>query len=390
MGFEEFASVCTFDCPDACSLTVGVDDGHIVKVRGSDAAPYTDGVICNKVARYTGDFVHGEQRLLYPLRRIGPKGSGQFERVSWEGALDAIYERVSAVIGRWGPQAVMPLNYAGPHGFLAGDSMSSALLSPARRHPALPAGAVRRGAQRGLGGDLRRRARMPAGIRRARPAQRRLGQQRDGHQSASCPVHSPGAARRRQAGGRRPAAHQDRRTGRSASATAARHRCPARLVGRRRTGAVGVAGHRLHCRQCAGRRGIHGAREAMAGRTSGPGLRAGGKPDPDLCALARRGGSSHPDAGQWARTRTQWRQWYSRRDRLAGIARQARQRERHRPRREQCLSQDPGPAAAAGSAARRHPHAQHQRYRPASRRGRHRPAIARALHLQPQPDRRAP
>ncbi len=124
MGFEEFASVCTFDCPDACSLTVGVDDGHIVKVRGSDAAPYTDGVICNKVARYTGDFVHGEQRLLYPLRRIGPKGSGQFERVSWEGALDAIYEQVSAVIGRWGPQAVMPLNYAGPHGFLAGDSMS--------------------------------------------------------------------------------------------------------------------------------------------------------------------------------------------------------------------------------------------------------------------------
>jgi anaerobic selenocysteine-containing dehydrogenase len=124
MDFEELASVCTFDCPDTCSLTVGVDDGHIVRVRGSDAAPYTDGVICNKVARYTGDFVHGEQRLLYPLRRIGPKGSGQFERVSWEGALDAIYERVSAVIGRWGPQAVMPLNYAGPHGFLAGDSMS--------------------------------------------------------------------------------------------------------------------------------------------------------------------------------------------------------------------------------------------------------------------------
>jgi anaerobic selenocysteine-containing dehydrogenase len=124
MTFDERASVCTFDCPDACSLTVGVDDGRIVKVRGSDALPYTAGVICNKVARYTGDFVHGEQRLLHPLRRIGPKGSGQFERVSWEAALDEIYERVSAVIGRLGPQAVMPLNYAGPHGFLAGDSMS--------------------------------------------------------------------------------------------------------------------------------------------------------------------------------------------------------------------------------------------------------------------------
>jgi len=121
---EQQPSVCTFDCPDTCSLTVDVDEGRIVKVRGSDALPYTAGVICNKVARYTGDFVHGEQRLLYPLRRIGPKGCGQFERVSWEAALDEIYQRVSAVIDRWGPQAVMPLNYAGPHGLLAGDSMS--------------------------------------------------------------------------------------------------------------------------------------------------------------------------------------------------------------------------------------------------------------------------
>src|SRR5246500_3768284 len=124
MVFEEHASVCTFDCPDTCSLSIGVSDGHIVKVRGSDAVPYTAGVICNKVARYTGDFVHGPQRLLYPLRRTGPKGSGQFERISWEAALDEIYQRVGAVIDRWGPQAVMPLNYAGPHGFLAGDSMS--------------------------------------------------------------------------------------------------------------------------------------------------------------------------------------------------------------------------------------------------------------------------
>src|SRR5258705_6239096 len=124
MTLEQQPSVCTFDCPDTCSLTVDVDEGRIVKVRGSDAVPYTASVICNKVARYTGDFVHGEQRLLHPLRRIGPKGSGQFERVSWEAALDEIYQRVSAVIDRWGPQAVMPLNYAGPHGFLAGDSMS--------------------------------------------------------------------------------------------------------------------------------------------------------------------------------------------------------------------------------------------------------------------------
>src|SRR5215472_15548285 len=124
MAFEEHASVCTFDCPDTCSLTVGIDNGRIVRVRGSNAVPYTAGVICNKVARYTEDFVHGPQRLQHPLRRAGAKGSGQFERISWEKALDEIFERVSAVIDRWGPQAVMPLNYAGPHGFLAGDSMS--------------------------------------------------------------------------------------------------------------------------------------------------------------------------------------------------------------------------------------------------------------------------
>jgi anaerobic selenocysteine-containing dehydrogenase len=124
MAIAEIDSVCTFDCPDTCSLTVGVYDGHIVRVRGSKAVPYTAGVICNKVARYTEDFVHGPQRLLYPLRRIGPKGSRQFARISWDTALDEVHQRVSGVISRWGPQAVMPLNYAGPHGFLAGDSMS--------------------------------------------------------------------------------------------------------------------------------------------------------------------------------------------------------------------------------------------------------------------------
>jgi anaerobic selenocysteine-containing dehydrogenase len=124
MVLDQRASVCTYDCPDTCSLSVVVDDGRVVKVRGSHAAPYTAGVICDKVARYTTEFVHGDHRLRHPLRRVGAKGSGEFERISWELALDEIHERVGAVIDRWGPQAVMPLNYAGPHGLLAGDSMS--------------------------------------------------------------------------------------------------------------------------------------------------------------------------------------------------------------------------------------------------------------------------
>ncbi|MGH7155482.1 MAG: molybdopterin-containing oxidoreductase family protein, partial [Acetobacteraceae bacterium] len=107
-----------------CSLTVVVEDEKIVKVRGSDAAPITDGVICTKVAKDMAGMVHGPRRLLHPLRRTGPKGAGQFERISWDAALDEIRDRVGAVIRRWGPEAVVPVNYAGPHGFLSGDSMS--------------------------------------------------------------------------------------------------------------------------------------------------------------------------------------------------------------------------------------------------------------------------
>jgi anaerobic selenocysteine-containing dehydrogenase len=121
----ERASVCTFDCPDTCSLNVTVEAGQITKVRGSESAPFTAGVICNKVAQDMAAFVHGPQRLLHPLRRTGPKGASQFERITWDAALDEIHARVSAVIERFGPQAVTPLNYAGPHGLLAGDSMSA-------------------------------------------------------------------------------------------------------------------------------------------------------------------------------------------------------------------------------------------------------------------------
>jgi anaerobic selenocysteine-containing dehydrogenase len=124
MTMVERASVCTFDCPDTCSLSVSVADGKVIKVRGSNGLPYTNGVICNKVAHGTIEMVHGPRRLLYPLERVGSRGSGSFKRIAWKEALDRIYERVSAVIGRWGPEAVMPLNYAGPHGMLSGDSMS--------------------------------------------------------------------------------------------------------------------------------------------------------------------------------------------------------------------------------------------------------------------------
>ena len=124
MSATEHPSVCTLDCPDTCSLTVTVEDQRIVKVRGSKALPYTAGVICNKVAHHTAEWVHGGGRLLHPMRRTGPRGSGDFTQIPWAEALDEVFARTRAVIARHGPQAVAPLNYAGPHGMLAGDSMS--------------------------------------------------------------------------------------------------------------------------------------------------------------------------------------------------------------------------------------------------------------------------
>ena len=120
---QALPSVCPLDCPDTCSLTAIVEDDRLVAVRGSDANPYTDNAICSKVARGYPEFVHGQQRLSQPLKRTGKRGSGEFTQVSWEEALDLVYDGFSNAINRFGAQSVLPLNYAGPHGELAGGSM---------------------------------------------------------------------------------------------------------------------------------------------------------------------------------------------------------------------------------------------------------------------------
>ncbi len=119
----ERRSVCPLDCPDTCSLTVTVQDETIVNIRGSHANPYTDGVLCAKVPAMYPGFVHGERRIKTPLRRVGARGEPRFEPISWDDAIDTIHARFSAIIAAHGPQAILPLNYAGPHGFLAGGSM---------------------------------------------------------------------------------------------------------------------------------------------------------------------------------------------------------------------------------------------------------------------------
>ena len=108
-------SVCALDCPDCCSLLVNVEDGHGAKLRGNPAHPITRGFLCGKVAQYLEREYHPD-RLLYPQRRIGAKGEGRFERITWDGALDTIAERWQAIIAEWGPEAILPYGYSGTMG----------------------------------------------------------------------------------------------------------------------------------------------------------------------------------------------------------------------------------------------------------------------------------
>ncbi|MDH3715814.1 MAG: molybdopterin-dependent oxidoreductase, partial [Gammaproteobacteria bacterium] len=116
-------SVCPLDCPDTCSLQVTTQGDEVIEVRGSDANPYTAAAVCSKVARSYPEFVHGGNRLRQPLRRVGPRGGDAFEPVSWDAAIDTIHAGLSRAIERFGPQSVVPFNYAGPHGELAVGSM---------------------------------------------------------------------------------------------------------------------------------------------------------------------------------------------------------------------------------------------------------------------------
>ncbi len=117
-------SVCPHDCPSACSLEVEVIDGRTIgRVRGNKRQSYTDGVICAKVARYA-ERIHHPDRLLYPLRRTGPKGAGAFERISWDEALDEIARRFLAIEAEHGAEAVWPYYYAGTMGLVMRDGIN--------------------------------------------------------------------------------------------------------------------------------------------------------------------------------------------------------------------------------------------------------------------------
>lgn len=117
------ASACPHDCPSTCALEVEViDRSRIGRVRGAADNSYTAGVICAKVARYA-ERIHHPDRLTQPLRRTGPKGSGQFAPVSWDDALDQVAERFLEAERRFGPEAVWPYYYAGTMGLVQRDGI---------------------------------------------------------------------------------------------------------------------------------------------------------------------------------------------------------------------------------------------------------------------------
>src|SRR5207302_5524055 len=117
--------VCPHDCPDTCGLVTEVEDGRAVKVYGDREHPITKGWLCAKVRPYL-DHVYHPDRVLHPMRRVGPKGSGRFERIGWDEAISEICDRFRRISAEYGSQAILPYSYAGNmavlNGIPAGDA----------------------------------------------------------------------------------------------------------------------------------------------------------------------------------------------------------------------------------------------------------------------------
>jgi anaerobic selenocysteine-containing dehydrogenase len=108
---------CPHDCPDTCAVITEVRDGRAVRFYADDKHPHTQGWLCAKVRPYLERVYHPE-RLTHPLRRVGPKGSGQWEQISWEAAIAEIASRWKAIIAEQGAAAILPYSYSGTLGLL--------------------------------------------------------------------------------------------------------------------------------------------------------------------------------------------------------------------------------------------------------------------------------
>lgn len=114
-------TACPHDCPDTCGMLVTVKDGVAVKIQGDPSMPFTEGTLCTKVAHYL-ERTYSPDRILHPMKRVGPKGSGAFARISWDEALDTIAARLKALAAE-NPESILPVSYAGTMGMAQYSSM---------------------------------------------------------------------------------------------------------------------------------------------------------------------------------------------------------------------------------------------------------------------------
>ncbi len=116
---QTFHGGCPHDCPDTCSMVYKVKEGKLIEVKGNPDHPMTRGGLCVKLKDYEKRHYHPD-RLLYPMKRTGPKGSKQFERITWDEALDTIVDRWQGLINEYGPRAILPASYLGNQGLVHG------------------------------------------------------------------------------------------------------------------------------------------------------------------------------------------------------------------------------------------------------------------------------
>src|SRR6476646_3690376 len=121
-------AVCPLDCPDACSLEIGVEGDRVVSVGGSRVNPLTSGYICSKVRRLP-EHVHGDRRVRYPGVREGRKGEGRFRRISWDEALSTIAGRMTDLARLGEAERILPFSYGGSNGYLSQDTSDARLFS---------------------------------------------------------------------------------------------------------------------------------------------------------------------------------------------------------------------------------------------------------------------
>ena len=106
------------DCPDSCALDVTVENGRITRIAaGAGSHPNTNGFICDKVQQF-GKRVYHQDRILYPMRRVGAKGSGEFARITWDEALDEIASRFHSLAKTYGAESIVPYHYGGSNGMV--------------------------------------------------------------------------------------------------------------------------------------------------------------------------------------------------------------------------------------------------------------------------------